>query len=605
MSGYILIIIIIMVVYYNELQAEIITRSIHSGDITCSGGEECTIRCDGEGACSLITITCPTNYECNIYCSGKESCQESVFIYPENAQTTVECTNKEACEAVTWGTPSADDDYSLLCSGYESCRNTNVFLCPTDGDCSITCEGQNVCVDVRFQCPQNGHCDINCFSGYAESACGDGNSDSNPADIICPAEMGDCNIQCRGYESCEYVDVVHNGAGDLNQICDGEEVCEYGSILYDGTGDLKLLCHDENSCGDQHIIYSGTGNFNHYCSVHACTRWRGLGNITIIGPANYYLTCNGDSSCQYININSTGSGDLNIYCQGESSCDMYDIYKQGTGDLVIECYGNDACYGDFMGIYCSDSVESQCHVLCKGDDACDFGGLYCKGGPCWLECVLDGSCGDTDNVEWTDTNCNLLTCARGDETDVCGGVGPIDKSTYTICDPTIFTNDNSPQWSFALGHIQSDGTFINPFSQSFFDNAGLNIQYIVASIAPSDSSSSGDASGSSGSGSSGDASGSSDSGSSSSGDDFEIMDEKAHDKTYETDDNDRFDYTKLLIGSCIVGVCLLVILCLVLWLKCMRSVVRNNKHQKIEDGGDIVDVEVVETIENETEMFNI
>ncbi len=25
----------------------------------------------------------------------------------------------------------------------------------TDGDCSITCEGANVCVDVQFQCPQS------------------------------------------------------------------------------------------------------------------------------------------------------------------------------------------------------------------------------------------------------------------------------------------------------------------------------------------------------------------------------------------------------------------------------------------------------------------
>lgn len=105
-------------------------------NIICPAGFECTLQCQGDGACAAGDISCTGS--CVINCDGDAAC-ETITVRCGGDECSIFCVGKDACDN---GVHCDATSCAVLCSGSFACEDGGGACC-NSAPCGSRCTAQN------------------------------------------------------------------------------------------------------------------------------------------------------------------------------------------------------------------------------------------------------------------------------------------------------------------------------------------------------------------------------------------------------------------------------------------------------------------------------
>ncbi len=278
-----------------------------SGDnclLSCEGRESCSystieslgenylINCEGQDSCSYLDFEC-WGESCRTNCYEEQSCSRS-NLDCFNGNCSLHCTDYYSCEYLTIRcSQGAFCDINCISHRFGACSNTE-FVCEQGSTCVFNFNGGYSGIYIGsstdITCEENSICSIRCTGLSSISA----NRQCIYADIICPANNGECNVECSGYLSC-YSSRIRCGPGPKSAMnCIGLSSCQSSAITCPANNDCTINCDGQYSCNNARVTCP-TGDYS--CNIR-CTDPLSCQGLSIINTHNVnLLCCGGPTAC--------------------------------------------------------------------------------------------------------------------------------------------------------------------------------------------------------------------------------------------------------------------------------------------------------------------
>eukprot|EP01084_Bolivina_argentea_P199498 341372_1 len=391
---------------------------------------------------NYIELDCQSSYSCQyqtIYaentnslyqnCGGSYSCRNSALFQYLPLKTAdgvqIDCYGSYSCYQYT---ARSSITFNILCDTDNSCKEFNAFI-PKDMSFNLECINDVSCIYFDIY-SLNGfvHTNINITSyddSYVNTAkfyCGNRytkycqlNALANSDQWICTDNSNYCYDYQQRETDTDYILVKY-----------GFQYAEDYIVCNTNKSNCDISCKSQYSCWNSKIIcpLSDNGNCSVYCSQSsACTN---LDIYSVNGFSSVTLDCNGNNQyCSGITLFCTqffnetcivdNNGNCNGFCANYTSINsvmntLLDIIlpdsKYHPNDSYIVTDYDYEYYNN--SILCVGDVNSECHINCKNNYACQFSTIVFIGNnlDCYVSCSSQYSCGTaTINA----ANCKSLT----------------------------------------------------------------------------------------------------------------------------------------------------------------------------------------------------
>ena len=210
----------------------------------------------------------------------------------------------------------------------------SIILCQENSACNIICTGigsaRSSCNRISITCPTtNGSCVVEC-SGY--QSC-------QYSNIMCGANS-DC-LSCTGYQACNSATITLSSTELATQHCTGQSSCQSARITCPGDRDCAISCNATDACQSA----SFTCPQNNECTINCTTAGTCQSATFTCSPyQDCTINCDGLYSCQNARVTCpTGDYSCNILCTDPLSCSNMSITN--THNVYLQCCGGLSCAG--------------------------------------------------------------------------------------------------------------------------------------------------------------------------------------------------------------------------------------------------------------------
>eukprot|EP01084_Bolivina_argentea_P144447 253419_1 len=369
------------------------TPYINSKDLICGGTYSCSntqsiqvtqqISATGSNALMNANISF-SGFEVHLICDGDKSCAHSTISCPSDSSCILYARGALSLFEATVNVTNAS--FSAYFYGYYAGYTSSIY-CTMGSICNIYC-GHNGCDELSVICDLSSLCSFDNQPNHNpividEILLWNSNATVTSNDEKCSLSAIDPFDNYREhYQFPEYIVVA---SGPI--CCRAYQSCYNASILYNNTSltdNSSVVCNGESSC--QYLNIISNGNLSVECSAaYSCIYgiMNGMNTNDNIGR----VYCFGYYSCGSVIITKI----TNIYCTGYMSCANGIITSLGT-NIIVSFTGYWSGYGTV--VTCNEN--DYCVILCNAEKACLNMQLNCNG-TCVVECNENTDC----PIGWT------------------------------------------------------------------------------------------------------------------------------------------------------------------------------------------------------------
>eukprot|EP01084_Bolivina_argentea_P055280 101352_1 len=362
-----------------------------SAHIYCPFVEEshCVVDCLDQDSClsTTIIVVNPSNATLNLTCSGLDACTQTSVYGEHNSHISANCVSYHACNSMAVVANDANN-INILCdadspySSYSACNELQLFGLNVKNEIELICAGDHTCYHMDIHANYSNSVIVDTIGDYASYYGNVFAQNAGNMFISCKARYSDVGCYYTNfYVSSEHTSVECEGHGcyslklySLQGFTDIKDISVYGcdvcTSMDDCINSWRMYCGSSYS---SYASWYGGNCYDYDCNCRAAFGYAYSSYNASLVRLHY---SDDIADCEILRPDTSCANDQDciVECTSTDSCEENIIMGNNATSLAVNCADSSSC--EDAKIYCPDSQNSECNVLCDGYEACRNAVIY-------------------------------------------------------------------------------------------------------------------------------------------------------------------------------------------------------------------------------------